>query len=158
MTAGRPRTPSALREVTGARTRAHHAQNEPKPAVRAPDKPAWLMDDPVANGLYDEVTAYIVGMRVGTEVDGIALGLLADQLAVYIELREQVRREGAIIELEGASGQLKRVAHPAMPLMKEASTLVIKLLREYGLTAASRTNINAEPEKEVSSFDDFMSL
>lgn len=158
MAAGRPRKPTASRELQGSRTRSYHASNEPRPNVRVPDKPAWLVDDKVANAIYDEVTNYVVNMKIGTEVDGVALGLLADQLAIYIELREQVRREGAVIEIEGSQGQTKKVAHPAMPLMNGAVTNIHKFLREYGLTAASRSTVNAELEKEVSSFDDFMNL
>ena len=156
MTAGRPRKPTAIRELHGGRDRPIHMKDEPRPNVRIPDKPQWLADDPIANGLYEEVTRYVVSMRVGTEVDGVALGLLADQLAIYIELREQVRREGAIIEVEGSAGQVKKMAHPAMPLMNSAVTNIHKLLREYGLTAASRSMVNADLEKEVSTFDDFM--
>ena len=158
MAAGRPRKPTALRELQGGRTRPHHSPSEPKPDVRVPDKPAWLIEDKVANGLYDEVADYVVRMQVGTEVDGIALGLLADQLALYIEIREQVRREGAIIDSEGSKGQMVQKAHPGMALMTQCVNNIHKFLREYSLTAASRSSLATDLEKPVNDLDDFMNL
>ena len=84
--------------------------------------------------------------------------MLADQLAIYIDLREQVRREGAVIELEGSSGQTKKVPHPALAPLNSAFANIHKMLREYGLTAASRSSVDAQLEKEVTTFDDFMNL
>jgi phage terminase small subunit len=158
MTAGRPRKPTALRELQGGRTRPHHNPNEPTPDVRIPDRPMWLDDDPTASALYDEVCRYVVDMKVGTSVDGIALGLLADQLAIYIKFRSEVMDYGVMIEVFDAKGNPQSKINPAMKGMNEATTNIHKLLREYGLTAASRSSVGAEIEKEVSSFDDFMSL
>ena len=149
---------AAIRELHGSRTRPHHSKSEPQPTVGMPDKPVWLENDPLASGLYDEVARYVEGMKVATAVDGVALSMLADQLSIYIGLREQVRREGVIIELEGSMGQMKQVAHPAMVLIDRNANLIIKLLREYGLTAASRANIKTELDAEVNTFEQFMNL
>ena len=149
---------AAIRELHGSRTRPHHSKSEPQPTVGMPDKPVWLESDTLASGLYDEVARYVEGMKVATAVDGVALSMLADQLSIYIGLREQVRREGVIIELEGSMGQIKQVPHPAMVLIDRNANLIIKLLREYGLTAASRANIKTELDAEVNTFEQFMNL
>lgn len=158
MAAGRPRKPTALREMQGGRTRPHHSPSEPKPDVRIPDQPTWLSQDQLANTIYEEITAYVVRMNVGTEVDGPALGLLSQQLALYIEVRERVSREGAIIETEGSNGQIKMQAHPGVAIMNNTVNTIHKLLREYGLTAASRSSLVTDLEKPVNDLDDFMNL
>ena len=156
--AGRPKKPTALKELTGTLEKSRTNPNEPRPDVAIPDMPVWIADDPMTSSLYDQVTQYVVDMRVGTRADGVALALLADQLALYLELRQQVREEGAVIEVEGSQGQTKKMPHPALPAMQTAFGSVHKMLREYGLTAASRSSVDAQPEKEINSFDDFMKM
>lgn len=158
MTAGRPRKPTALRELQGGRTRPHHNPNEPRPDVRVPDRPVWLDSDPQAAALYEEVCRYVVDMKIGTAVDGIALGLLADQLSVYIKFRSEVMDYGVMIEVFDHKGNPQSKINPAVKGMNDSTEKIHKLLREYGLTAASRSTVGAELEKEVDSFDDFLNL
>jgi P27 family predicted phage terminase small subunit len=156
--AGRPKKPTALKELTGTLEKSRANPNEPRPDVAVPDMPMWVADDPMTASLYDQVTQYVVDMRVGTRADGVALALLADQLAMYLELRQQVREEGAVIEIEGSQGQIKKQPNPALQPMNTAFANIHKMLREYGLTAASRSSVDAQPEKEINSFDDFMKM
>lgn len=154
----RVKKPTALKELTGYVQPCRSNPNEPRPTVCMPDRPVWIAEDKTTCVLYDQVAEYVYNMRVATEVDGLALSLLADQLTLYIEMRQQVREEGAIIEIEGSQGQIKKVQHPALPALTTAMGNIHKMLREYGLTAASRSNVSALEEKEVNSFDDFMNL
>ena len=156
--AGRPKKPTALKEIAGTAQPCRTNPNEPRPTVGVPDMPTWLSEDPMALSIYDQCAHYLAEMKVGTNADGIGVSMLADQLAIYIDLRQQVRREGAVIELEGSNGQVKKIPHPALQPMNTAFTNIHKMLREYGLTAASRSNVDAQLEKEVSSFDDFMNI
>lgn len=156
--AGRPKKPTALKELTGTAQPCRMNPNEPRPEVGLPDMPSWLTDDPVASALYEQVGTYIAEMKIGTRADGLGVAMLADQLTMYIELRQQVRTEGAVIDLEGSNGQMKKVPHPALTPLNTAFTNIHKMLREYGLTAASRSNVDAQPEKEINTFDDFMNI
>ena len=156
--AGRPKKPTALKELTGTIEKSRTNPNEPRPDVAIPDMPVWIKEDVITASLYEQVTQYVVDMRVGTRADGVALALLADQLALYLELRQQVREEGAVIEVEGSQGQLKKLPNPALQPMNAAFANIHKMLREYGLTAASRSSVDAQPEKEVTSFTDFMQM
>lgn len=156
--AGRPAKPTALKQLEGTTRKDRLNPNEPTPPVGIPDMPTWLNDDPTASALYAQVSEYIVNMQVGTHADGVGIAMLADQLALYLELREQVRREGAVLELEGSTGQTKKVPHPALAPLNTAFGNVHKMLREYGLTAASRSAVNAQTEKDIGSFDDFMNM
>ena len=98
--AGRPKKPTALKELTGTAQPCRMNPNEPRPEVGLPDMPSWLTDDPVASALYEQVGTYIAEMKIGTRADGLGVAMLADQLTMYIELRHQVRTEGAAIDLD----------------------------------------------------------
>lgn len=154
----RPKKPTAIKELSGTAQPCRMNPNEPRPEVGLPDMPFWVADDPLTQGLFDQVTKYVTDMKVGTVADGVGLAMLADQLALYLELRQQVREEGAVIVQEGSQGQAKKMPNPALQPMNTAFANIHKMLREYGLTAASRSNVDAQLEKEVSTFDDFMQM
>ena len=156
MPAGRPRKPTVLHKLAGTYRADRANALEPMPARRLPDRPSWVTDDPTTEALYNAVSQYIHTMGIATEVDGIAMGLLADQLALYIELRAAIREDGAIIVVEGSSGQERRIAHPAIPQLAQTLANVTKLLREYGLTAASRANVTQIDSDTVDTFEDFL--
>lgn len=159
MPAGRPRKPTALHELQGTGQKSRMNPLEPVLASRLPDRPSWIEDDPMAMGLYDQVVQYVHNMGIATEVDGLALSILADQLSIYIEMRQKIRAEGVIIEVEGSQGQTKKIPHPCLPQMQTTVTTIHKFLREYGLTASSRPNVSSlDNDKEVNSFDDFLNM
>lgn len=159
MPAGRPRKPTALHELQGTGQKSRMNGLEPVLANRLPDRPSWIEDDKLASGLYDQVVQYVHNMGIATEVDGLALSILADQLSIYIEMRSKIREEGTIIEVVGSQGQVKKIPHPCLGQMQATVTTVHRFLREYGLTASSRPNVSTiDKATEVSSFDDFMNL
>lgn len=153
----RPRKPTALHELQGTGRKDRHNALEPQPEKGLPDRPQWVDQDPITAELFDAATSYIHGMNIATRVDGIAIGLLADQLGLYIELRNLIREDGAIIEVEGSKGQMRRISNPAIPQLNQTLGNIHKLLREYGLTAASRANVSVAEDKVVDTFDDFLS-
>lgn len=156
MAMGRPRKPTGLHELEGTVRKDRHNQLEPQPKKGLPDRPMWVEQDPVTASLFDAVTKYVDDMKISTAVDGIALGLLADQLGLYITLREAIREDGSIISETGVKGQEKRIAHPAIPQLNQTLGNIFKLLREYGLTAASRSNVSVQEEKPIDGFESFL--
>ena len=156
MPAGRPKKPSALKELQGTARPDRSNPSEPRLPVRIPDAPAWVDEAPTTRALFDQVTKYVTDMNIATQVDGLALSLLADQIALYIELRSHIREEGTVVTVTGSTGQDKTMAHPAIPQLNQTLGSIHKLLREYGLTAASRSNMSAHEEKDVDSFADFL--
>jgi len=152
----RPKKPTALHELEGTFRKDRHNDLEPQPDKGLPDRPSWVDADPVTAQLFDAATNYIDSMNIATRVDGIAIGLLADQLGLYIKLRDHIREDGVIVDMEGSKGQNRRVANPAIPQLNQTLGNIHKLLREYGLTAASRSNVSVQEEKAIDSFDDFL--
>lgn len=153
----RPKKPTAMHELQGTARPDRANPNEPRLPTQVPDAPSWVDEDPTTRALFDQVTRYVTDMNVATQVDGLALSLLADQLALYIELRQHIRKEGTVITTVGSQGQEKTQSHPALPQLNTTLGSIHKLLREYGLTAASRSNVSVHEEKDVDSFDDFLS-
>ena len=158
MAGGRPRKPTALHELEGTGQASRMNPDEPRLPAAIPERPEWVDPYGEAGAIYAQVTEYANRMGVTTESDGIALGILADQIALYIELRDTVRKQGNVLEVEGASGQVKYIPHPCLAQMNATLTTIHKFLREYGLTAASRPNVSSIPVKDVSTFDDFLKM
>jgi P27 family predicted phage terminase small subunit len=152
----RLKKPTGLKELHGTARPDRANPNEPRPPVEMPDAPAWIDEDPVTRELFDQVTRYVTDMNIATQVDGLALSMLADQVSLYVETRNLIRRQGLFEESEGSQGQIVKKAHPGLPILNQCLGNIHKLLREYGLTAASRSNVSAKEEKEVNTFQDFI--
>ncbi len=153
--AGRKRKPAALKKLEGT-FRPDRAQHTLEVPAGIPTKPAWATHDPVASALYDEVATHCYSMGVGTEADGIAFALLADQLSIYLRLRAAVLADGPIVETETSTGVVQQKPHPALAQMNSSFGQITKLLTEFGLTAAARTKVDATKPIEVDSFADFL--
>jgi len=156
---GRTKKPTALKKLNGTFKKERENPNEPNLGIAYPDKPEWLGFDPLSSQLFDQVSAYLVAMRVSTSVDGLAISLLSDQVAFYLRLRKQILEEGEIIKSYNSGGETVSKAHPAIVPMNQSFTNITRLMREYGLTASSRSNISAHTESsDMSSFEDFLKV
>lgn len=149
---GKVRTPTAIRDLRGTQRADRARPLEPKLPKVMPDRPSWIDDDPVGASLFDQMSEYIVNMGVASNLDGLAISLMADQMALYLDLRKRIQQEGSIVTVDGSKGQLVQKANPAVNEANKAFNNVFKMLREYGMTAASRSHVEV-PEKEV--VDDF---
>lgn len=156
--AGRPKTPSALKKLTGTYRKDRAVGNEPDLKVELPDRPHWLDEDPLAAQLFEQVTKYMVDMQIGTSVDGLALSMLSDQVAMYLRLRRTILEEGELITTVNTNGDQVIKPHPALGPLNQAFTNCQRLLREYGLTASSRAGVNARADvgAPINTFEDFL--
>lgn len=146
--------PTALKRLEGTWRADRHNPNEPELPAEFPDRPPWVDDDPRTAALFEQIGQYLVEMRIATRVDSIGVSLLADQLNLYLEMREQVREEGNTIIVQGGSSTYTK-AHPLMTPMNQTYQNIVRLLKEYGLTPVARTNVEAS-ENEGDSFDQFL--
>jgi len=156
---GRPRKPTQIKKLSGTFRNSRDNPNEPQLGVSMPDKPTWLESDVLSSQLFDQVAKYMVDMGVSTSVDGLALSLLADQVAIYLRLREQVLKQGEMIESPNSAGEMILKAHPAIVPMNQSFVNITRLMREYGLTASSRSNLSTKDNTtDVNSFEDFLKV
>ena len=148
MAGGRPRKPTALHDLQGTGQASRMNPLEPVLVNRLPDKPEWIESNEAANALYSEVSMHVHRMGVGSEIDGMGLSLLAHQMSLYIEMAKAVHDEGTVITTIGSSGQEKTMTHPCIAQMGSTATSIFKIMREYGLTPSSRSNVSTTDEGE----------
>lgn len=154
--AGKPKTPTAKKKLTGTYRPGESNKYEPMLPASLPDRPPWVDEDPDTAAIFDQVVEYCRYMGIHTKVDGIGVSLLAEQLVQYLQLRAVIREEGMMIKHVATNGSEVTKVHPALAQMNAQFGALLRMLREYGLTASSRANVSAAPEQEINSFDDFM--
>jgi len=88
------------------------------------------------------------------EVDGTALGMLCEALAMYHEAKRvlAVGGEGLIV----VSDKGNTYQHPAVGLMNSARADVLRWAREFGMTPAARSRISVESVGEEESLADLL--
>ena len=153
---GRKRKPVALKKLEATFRKDRAPENVVELENVLAPKPEWAEHDAIASALYDQVSLHVYNMGINSEVDGIAIALLADQLALYLKLRATVLADGPIVETTSSTGATIQKPHAALGPMNVAYTAIVKMMSEYGLTAASRAKVGANNPVVVDSFEDFL--
>ena len=138
---GRPNTPTKLKVVRGTARKDRTNPAEPHPTGPLPtEPPEWISE--AAKPWWTRVHALLVQMRVATDADPVAVGLLCDALAEYVAARRKVEEDGATYEtFSDKSGTTIR-AHPAVGIAADAWRRAKLMLTEFGLTPASRAKVS----------------
>ena len=134
--------PSEQKKLEGTYRADRAARNEPKPQVIIPPCPKWLA--PTAKAEYKRLAKMLVDLRVMTEADRLALGALSYQFSKWLEAEGMVGLEGRVLTSEKGGMYL----NPWEGIANTAFKNMLILLREFGLTPASRARIEAQPEEE----------
>jgi len=141
MPAGRTPKPTVLKELGGtaqpSRTNAH----EPRGEVFLPTPPEWL--SPKAKQYWGDIGAVLLAMKVTTAADGPALQLLTETLAEWAEARQAVHVQGLVYETTTMQGDTMRRPNPEVAIASDAMKRSLNMLREFGLTPASRSKVSA---------------
>ena len=153
---GRKRKSVAMKKLEGTFRADRHPDNVLDLPLEMPEKPEWTTHDPIAAALFEEIASHVHNMGVSAKSDAIAFGLLSDQLSLYLKLRAEVLSTGVLVDVEMTSGAIQQKAHPAIAPMNSAYVSIVKMLGEFGLTAASRAKVGANSPIVVDSFEDFL--
>lgn len=131
---GRPRTPTLTLQTRGSR----HAQGrtEPPPLPGKPRTPPGLSD--TARRAWRYYAKLLETTGVLQRLDGAALELLACTYATWRECEDLIAREGMTYVAE--SGLVKK--NPTVSIRAEAAAQLTRLLQQFGLTPASRSNVS----------------
>lgn len=117
----------------------------------APQAPADL--PPATLPHWKALAAILTPLGTLAPSDAIALSLLARTLASIDSYEAAIEREGVTIAGK-PPGSLR--AHPAVAALQAARTLARALLRDFGLSPASRESVGAAPTPEpVNRFAEF---
>ena len=135
------RTQRGLNSLRGRRIIPFGAEGLPKATMPADLSPAakavWKREAP--------------GLEKRKLLDALSAPLfimLCEQVATVQELNEVIRKDGFVITGRGG----RQVAHPALSALRSSEKIVLQLLKEFGMTPASRARMgivsDAEPEIE----------
>ena len=145
MTAGRPRKPNEL-----------HALHGTARADRGTDTLVEIDGELAAEPRYQDFThfdekeqfrqikAWVKHLTGQAKVDEWMISLIVQQYAIYAEAKRDVWERGAMIPSK--EGELKQ--NPSLWTMNTALDKLHKLMREFGLTPATRGQVKASNQME----------
>jgi P27 family predicted phage terminase small subunit len=83
----------------------------------------------------------LLQMRVLTEADQIALAELCQSYSSMLQAQQSLSKSGLLVKMNGTV-----MPHPLIWVVNRYRDQVLKMLREFGLTPASRSRINMESD------------
>lgn len=140
---GPPKTPTALRVVTGNPSHRPLPVNEPKPRPLMPPCPAWLSLE--AKREWRKVAPELFRMGVLTVVDGAVLAGYCESMAAFEAAVEQLREKGSTT-FNTPSGYKQQ--RPEVGMRNSAMMLVLRFAQELGLTPAARARLEGVSREE----------
>jgi P27 family predicted phage terminase small subunit len=105
------------------------------PLAGGPDKPDWL--SPEASAEWDRLLAMLLERRTISRADGAMLAMLCSTYAAWRTAIAAEAKVGAVTET--ATGGFKQ--SPESLAANQLGKLLITMLREFGLTPASRHHV-----------------
>jgi P27 family predicted phage terminase small subunit len=142
---GRPPIPTRLKEARGTLRADRRNRLEPHPAVGFPP-PRRGLSKP-ARAEYRRLEDALAGLNVATLSDALALELCAQALSEYHAAVEVLLRDGASYECTTAAGSKLRRPRPEQAIATDAWRRAALMLQQFGLTPASRSKVNAQPDE-----------
>ena len=128
---GPPKTPSAVKMQRGTDQPCRMNPDEPQPEHGVPAPPSWLSDEERVH--YAELAASVSRMDILTHADGEALGTLA-AARHRLDLAQEACRCNPVVDDDGRRTGWAVERHAAL-------VDYTRLLREFGLSPASRPNV-----------------
>jgi P27 family predicted phage terminase small subunit len=142
---GPPPIPTALKLAAGNPGRRTLNDDEPVPPPGAIDPPEFVASDERARRVWDAVAPIAQAMKTLTTADVLAFGRYCLLYARFLELTESLKVTGRTYERKDESGGIVYVGErPEASEWRRLPELLIRLEKEFGLTAASRSRIRVE--------------
>jgi P27 family predicted phage terminase small subunit len=142
--------PTALRVLEGNPSKRPLNAAEPKPDRVAPRCPRHL--DKEARREWNRIVPILLRMGVLTEADEYALANLCQAYSTLIKAQQKLSEVGLL--LKTPSGYVQQ--NPLLSIVNSCTETITKLSREFGLTPASRTRLQATPEAKADSTESRM--
>ena len=146
---GRKPTPSAVLELRGSRALERRGA-EPKPPRTMPTCPTFLSG--AAKEEWRRLAPKLHKMGLLTGLDRGALAIICQAWGAYTEATELVARDGAVIET--ATG--RRVKHPAVSIINQATQTMLRFGAGFGLTPGDRARLSIPGDNGADDFERFL--
>ena len=128
---------------------------EPKPeALREAKPPHWLKGR--ARRAWIDLAPLLIKLKVLTEADRMALGMLCDVYGEYLDARDVVRHKGMTYETRTTMGGLKIQTRPEVFIAADAWRRTAAMMQQFGLTPASRSKVSATDEADEDPIEAFL--
>ncbi len=135
----RPRTPSALKVVTGRKGRVGINPQEPKPKGAIGRAPAWMSD--AQRRIWDETVA---------EAPAGVLTAVDRRIFTAFVVASEAHQSAALLVAErGTTIETKQgnvIQAPWVGMLNRQALILIRTASELGFTPASRSKVSIEPE------------
>jgi len=145
--------PDSLKMIRGTFRKDRVNKNAPNPVHVCP-KPSKSLNDKERK-VWNELAPILYDVGVLTEMDVVALTLLCRDIAMYQVCIATIKKEGRIIEMVGSKGQTIRKVNPCYTIQRQLADSILQMLREFGMTPASRVKIVVDKKpKEKSKLEE----
>ena len=150
---GPSKTPTSVLAQRGS-WRGKVRSGEPK-TDGSPIPPDWMNEKEAE--LWRELIPRLEGMGVVGSVDSYAVARYCSIFCLWLDCQEFIKKNGTVMRVKGADG--KTVDLKEFPQVGRASRLadqLIRLEREYGMTASARASLAVDTTKKDSGDGDDM--
>ena len=154
MTAGRPRKPNELHKLHGT-DRADRGTNvlveidgELAAEPRYQDFNTFHEKEQ-----FRQIATWVKSLTGQAKVDEWMVSLIVQQYAIYAEAKRDVWERGAMIPTKDGEDTRQ---NPSLWTMNTALDKIHKLMREFGLTPATRGQVKASNQMDKDPLDDIM--
>lgn len=148
--AGRPRKPTALRELQGNPGKRPLPTHEPKPRRELPKPPTHL--NTAARREWKRVSGELYEMGLLTVVDRAALAAYCVVYARWEEAEKKLAVDGYVVMTPNGYP----VQSAWLQISNKALQQMAKFQSEFGMTPASRAKVTAVGEEEEDPFEAFV--
>jgi P27 family predicted phage terminase small subunit len=152
MNAGRKPKPTALKLIQGTYRSDRANPLEPRPRPGIPPCPKFLQGE--AREAYRKTAKKLARIGLVTELDDMALSMLCQSWAEYLEATDQVRKTGMLVKSPNGFP----VFNPYLVIANQAVKRVRALLAEFGMSPSSRSRIAAAGSGHESESGEWMEL
>jgi P27 family predicted phage terminase small subunit len=139
------RLPTAVKARRGTLRPDRMNPREPRPELGVPKPRRGLPAD--VRATYRRLAAILKPLHVVTLADGPALELLAGAIAEHDRAAAVIGAVGATYECPTSVGAVLHRVRPEVALAADAWRRAAVLLAGFGLTPASRSKVEAQPDR-----------
>ena len=132
-----PRLPDNVKRLRGE-TRPSRMSNQPRPVSGIPNPPSWL--DAEAKREWARVAPELHRLGLLSVLDRAILSVYTSAWSTFVAARKRLEETDLVVEGRNRGGG--EVKSPAWTVYAQASTLVLTLGRELGLSPAARSRIS----------------
>jgi len=142
MTRGAPKTPTALKILRGNPGHQKLNTKEPKPQIDLAKPPSEL--SLAAKRIWRDYGKQLVDLGLMTRIDEATFAAFCQTYARWLEVNTYLR--DAPLLLESAKGGLE--INPAIKLLDQLQTAMMKAAGEFGLSPSSRSKVTTNTVRE----------